>query len=75
MTVQGQTVTIPQSGLAAIDTGTTLIGGPQAAVTNVFAQIPGSQPLTGQMQGFFAFRMCFLISEDVCICDTKTILA
>lgn len=42
--------------LSAIDTGTTLIAGPSEAVANVFQQIPGSQQLTGNLQGFFSFR-------------------
>lgn len=56
MTVQGNAVTIPQAGLAAIDTGTTLIGGPKTAVDSLFGQIDGAQPLSGNMEGFWAFR-------------------
>jgi len=55
--VNGKSATIPtgNSALAAIDTGTTLVAGPTAAVQSIFAQIPNSQPLTGQMNGFFAY--------------------
>lgn len=58
ITVQGNSVSIPtgNAGLAAIDTGTTLVAGPSAAVQNIFNEIPDSQALTGQLQGFFAFR-------------------
>ena len=56
MTVQGNPVTIPTAGLAAIDTGTTLIGGPKTAVDDLFSQIQGSQPLDGSLNGFWAFR-------------------
>ena len=60
MTVQGQSVSIPtgQSALSAIDTGTTLIGGPSDAVQAIWDAVPGHQALTGQMEGFFAFREC-----------------
>lgn len=59
LTVQGKSLTISSSdseSLSAIDTGTTLIAGPTDAVQNVFSQIPGSQALTGQLEGFFSFR-------------------
>ena len=56
--MNGKSVTIPtgNSALAAIDTGTTLIGGPSAAVASIWAAVPGSRALTGQMAGFFGFR-------------------
>ena len=58
VTVNGQNVQIPTGAgaSAAIDTGTTLIGGPSEAVQNIFTSIPGNQPLSGQLQGFYAFR-------------------
>lgn len=58
VTVKGGSVSVPTgaAGLAAIDTGTTLIGGPTDAVQAVYAQIPNSQPLTGSMEGFYQFR-------------------
>lgn len=51
-------MTIPtgNDALSAIDTGTTLIAGPTVAVANLYAQIPGSANLTGQLAGFFSFR-------------------
>ena len=62
VTVNGQNVQIPTGpqSLAAIDTGTTLVGGPSEAVQNIFASIPGHQPLDGDLQGFYAFRMYIL---------------
>ena len=58
--MQGQSVSIPtgNNALSAIDTGTTLIGGPSDAVNTIWAAVNGSQALKGQMQGFFAFREC-----------------
>ncbi|THH14900.1 hypothetical protein EW146_g5492 [Bondarzewia mesenterica] len=56
VTVNSNSVSIGAgSALAAIDTGTTLIGGPSDAVANIWAAVPGSQALTGSMAGFFAF--------------------
>ena len=58
VTVRGNSISVPtgSAGLAAIDTGTTLIGAPSSAVQAIYAQIPNSQPLGGQMQGFYQFR-------------------
>lgn len=56
ITVNGNTVTPSSSeALAAIDTGTTLIAGPSDAVANIWAQVEGSQALSGQMAGFFSY--------------------
>ena len=44
----------------AIDTGTTLIGGPSAVVSAFYAKIPGSQMGAGSLQGYYTFRMFFL---------------
>jgi len=54
--VQGTTLSINSGtqSLAAIDTGTTLIGGPSGAVAEIYSHIPGSQNLTGQMAGYFS---------------------
>ncbi|KAI6126192.1 hypothetical protein EDD16DRAFT_1516966, partial [Pisolithus croceorrhizus] len=43
------------SAYAAIDTGTTLVGGPSSAIQNIFAQIPGSQPGTGSWAGYYSY--------------------
>ncbi|KAL6297890.1 aspartic peptidase domain-containing protein [Sparassis latifolia] len=57
VTVQGKSVTIGggSDALAAIDTGTTLIGAPTDAVQAIYNAIPGSQALTGQNEGFYSF--------------------
>ncbi|KAF9805833.1 hypothetical protein IEO21_08922 [Rhodonia placenta] len=57
VTVQGNSVSIPtgDSAQAAIDTGTTLIGAPQDAAKAIWAAVPGSQALTGEYDGFYAF--------------------
>ncbi|KAI0759859.1 acid protease [Trametes elegans] len=55
-TVQGKSVTIPSgdAALSAIDTGTTLVGGPSDAVAAIYAAVPGSSPVPS-MQGFYQF--------------------
>ena len=40
---------------AAIDTGTTLVGGPSADIAAIFAQIPNSTPGTGDYQGYYLY--------------------
>ncbi|KAL1945921.1 hypothetical protein VTO73DRAFT_1923 [Trametes versicolor] len=55
-TVQGKSVTIPSgdAALSAIDTGTTLVGGPTDAVNAIYAAIPGATPVPS-MAGFWQF--------------------
>jgi len=56
VTVQGNAVT-PSGGFgnAAIDSGTTLIGGPSDQIADIYGQIPGSAPASGQLEGYFTF--------------------
>ncbi|SCV67217.1 BQ2448_5863 [Microbotryum intermedium] len=53
VTINGTNVTMPTDAqpLVAIDTGTTLIGGPQSVVSQVYAGIPGALAATGQYTG------------------------
>jgi len=57
MTVQGAAVTIPTGtdSYSAIDTGTTLVGGPSSAIASMFAQIPGSAVGTGNYEGYYTY--------------------
>ncbi|KAH8832799.1 aspartic peptidase domain-containing protein [Flagelloscypha sp. PMI_526] len=58
ITVGGASVALSSGGqtnYAAIDTGTTLIGGPPQDIANIYAQIPGSEPGTGDYQDYYAF--------------------
>jgi len=43
------------AAIAAIDTGTTLIGGPSNDVRNFWAAVPGSEALTGENEGYYAY--------------------
>ncbi|KAF7356632.1 Aspartic peptidase A1 [Mycena venus] len=57
ITVQGNSVTVPSGtdSYAAIDTGTTLVGGPSDQIANIYAQIPNSQPGTGNYEGYYLY--------------------
>jgi len=56
LTVGSTSITLPSgsASYAAIDTGTTLIGGPAAQVAALYAQIPGSAASTEQ-EGYFTY--------------------
>jgi len=56
MVLGGKKIPVTSStALSAIDTGTTLIGGPTADVAALWATVPGSAQMTGQMAGFYSF--------------------
>lgn len=57
MTVQGNSIPVPtgSASYSAIDTGTTLVGGPSSAIQAIFDQIPGSAPATGNYQGYYTY--------------------
>ena len=58
LTVNGESVTLSSGSgaYAAIDTGTTLIGGPNTEVANIYAQISGSEALSGSYDGYYSYR-------------------
>lgn len=51
MTVGVVNITGVEGGLVAIDTGTTLIGGPADVVESVYEQVEGSMAATGAYEG------------------------
>ncbi|WVR04620.1 hypothetical protein IAU60_001631 [Kwoniella sp. DSM 27419] len=65
MTVQGKSVSVGSSNVAAIDTGTTLIGGPESIVTAIYANIPGSQRMTGSYAPYFAYPCNTNVNFDI----------
>lgn len=54
ITVQGTSVSM-SAVQAAIDTGTTLIGGPSADVASIYAAIPNSRKMTGSFAGYYEY--------------------
>ncbi|KAI9612721.1 hypothetical protein H4Q26_007880 [Puccinia striiformis f. sp. tritici PST-130] len=53
--INGGVVNGSEGNSAAIDTGTSLIGGPAEVVRNIFSQVPGSRPGTGAYKGYYTF--------------------
>lgn len=53
----GKSIQIPSGsdGYAAIDTGTTLVGGPSQYIAEFYQQIPGSAPGTGNFEGYYSY--------------------
>jgi cathepsin D len=58
VTVQGKPVSSGSNPLSAIDTGTSLIGGPSDAVADVWNAVPGALQVGVQAPGFYVFRKC-----------------
>lgn len=56
VTSQGSQVQVASGSVAAIDTGTTLVGGPADVVAQIFAQIPGSERGSGNYDGYYLYR-------------------
>lgn len=55
--VNGTNVTALNTPMVAIDTGTTLIGGPTNVVRSLYGMIPGAMPATGAYAGeFYSLR-------------------
>lgn len=63
ITVQGSSISFEAgpSSYAAIDTGTTLVGGPQSVISEIYAQIPGSAAGTGNLEGYYTYRTSPLV--------------
>ncbi|KAH7918206.1 acid protease [Leucogyrophana mollusca] len=57
ITVQDLPMTMPpgSDSYAAIDTGTTNILGPDSAIQAIYAQISGSEPATGDWEGYYTY--------------------
>lgn len=57
MTVQGSDIDISSAGtIAAVDTGTTLVGGPADTIALLYSSVPGSSPGTGNLTGYYTYR-------------------
>ena len=55
MSIQGSSISLGGSTLVAIDTGTTLIGGPASIIAAIYAQIPGSSQMTGTYSSYYQY--------------------
>ncbi|KAG2142916.1 aspartic peptidase domain-containing protein [Suillus bovinus] len=65
MTVQGNSITIASGTTVAIDTGTTNIGGPASSIEAIYAQIPNSQPATGEWEGYYSYPCSTTVNVEV----------
>ncbi|RDX49105.1 acid protease [Lentinus brumalis] len=59
LTVNGQSLSLDagSASYAAIDTDTTLVGGPADSISALYAQIPSSKVLTGDDAGYYKFTL------------------
>lgn len=55
LSVQGTQVALGQATQVAVDTGTTLIGGPAEAVAALYAAIPGSRAMSGNYENYYEY--------------------
>ncbi|KAJ7115925.1 aspartic peptidase domain-containing protein [Mycena epipterygia] len=57
ITVQGNSISVDSgtNSYAAIDTGTTLVGGPEDEIASIYAQIPDSEAGTGNYEGYYMY--------------------
>jgi cathepsin D len=65
MTVQGNSISIASGTTAAIDTGTTNIGGPASSIEAIYAQIPNSQLATGEWEGYYSFPCSTTVNVEL----------
>ncbi|CAK5274012.1 unnamed protein product, partial [Mycena citricolor] len=67
ITVQGASISMSSgtSAYAAIDSGTTLVGGPAEDIANIYAQIPGSSPGTGSFSGYYLYPCNTAVSVSI----------
>jgi cathepsin D len=55
LVIQGTTVNLGSNNMVAVDTGTTLIGGPQSIIESIYAAIPGSERMTGAYANYYQY--------------------
>jgi cathepsin D len=55
LTVQGTSISLGSNNMVAVDTGTTLIGGPQSIIESIYAAIPGSERMTGAYANYYQY--------------------
>ena len=67
MTSQGTSISFGSSNMVAVDTGTTLIGGPSALVAQIYASIPGSQQMNGSYVNYYEYPCTTTIDFEITI--------
>ncbi|ORY30398.1 aspartic peptidase domain-containing protein, partial [Naematelia encephala] len=65
MTIQGKSISLSTSTSAAIDTGTTLIGGPSDIIASIYAAIPNSQQMTGSYSNYYEYPCTTTIDFEI----------
>lgn len=55
VSMQGTSISLSAGNSVAVDTGTTLIGGPSATVASIFAAIPGSRQMSGSYRNYYEY--------------------
>lgn len=65
VTIQGSSVSLGSSNMAAIDTGTTLIGGPESVVAAIYAKISGSHRMTGSYSSYYEYPCNTSVDFDI----------
>ncbi|OJA16945.1 hypothetical protein AZE42_12288, partial [Rhizopogon vesiculosus] len=65
LTVQGNSITITSGATAVIDTGTTNIGGPASSIEAIYANIPNSQPATGEWEGYYTYPCSTTVNVEL----------
>lgn len=65
MTIQGTAIDLGSSTMVAIDTGTTLIGGPESIIKAFYAAIPGSSRMTGSYANYFQYPCATTINMQL----------
>ncbi|KAL0564381.1 hypothetical protein V5O48_017667 [Marasmius crinis-equi] len=67
LTVQGNSISLTSGSdsYAAIDTGTTLIGGPPSVVDAIYQQIPNSRLGTGDYDGYYLYPCSTTVAVTV----------
>jgi cathepsin D len=65
MTMQGTTISLGSTNVVAVDTGTTLIGGPSSVIASIYAAIPGSSQMTGAYANYYQYPCSTSINFDI----------
>jgi hypothetical protein len=65
LTVQGSSISLGSGTNAAIDTGTTNIGGPSSAIAAIYAQIPNSSPASDPYIGYYQYPCSTSVAVEI----------